>query len=205
MHDSSCYALPKARLFAVKISYKAFVYSATRKKFSQISQAFWYLVKTNKSLIISRLCKMAQKTLVKNTLKHPKIPPESSPFTRSKHSFDDVKGLLWACKSYAFTSENIKTALRKRKKHLPNPIFFSSWSIFWGRFSYYFLYKIAAFLFLKSYLKSVLCHWSYGAVTALKTYCFSEKKISETHAPRPLRWGRLSAPPLLLTNLLPNN
>ena len=30
----------KTLLFAVKISYKAFVYFATRKKFSQISQAF---------------------------------------------------------------------------------------------------------------------------------------------------------------------
>ncbi len=78
----------------MKIYYKAFVYFATRKKFSQISQAFWLFAKTIKQLIINRLRKTEQKTLIKNTLKHLKIPPKSSPFTRSKHSFDDVKGLL---------------------------------------------------------------------------------------------------------------
>ena len=143
MHDSSYSALQKARLFAVKISYKAFVYSATRKKFSQISQAFWLFVKTNKSLIISRLCKMAQKTLVKNTLKHPKIPPESSPFTRPKHSFDDVKGLLWACKSYALTSENTKTASLQHPKHL-----------FISVFSLYLAYFLRPFLWHEFYKKS---------------------------------------------------
>lgn len=204
-HAPTAHATTNRASFTVKFSYKPLIYFASGFFLPQISQAFWLFAKTIKQLIINHLRKTEQKTLIKNTLKHLKIPPKSSPFTRSKHSFDDVKGLLWACKSYAFTSENTKTASRKHKKHLPNPIFFSSWSIFWGRFSYYFLYKIAAFLFLKSYLKRVLCHWSDGAVTALKTYCFSEKKSQKLTSPRSLRWGRLSAPPLLLTNLLPNN
>ena len=56
----------------MKIYYKAFVYFATRKKFSQISQAFWLFAKTIKQLIINRLRKTEQKMLIKNTLKHPK-------------------------------------------------------------------------------------------------------------------------------------
>ena len=90
-HAPTAHATTNRLSFTVKFSYKPLIYFASGFFWSQISQAFEHLLKTNKPLTTNHLPKTPHFLRVNNRPKAVLLPAKSITMTRQKGSFEHVK------------------------------------------------------------------------------------------------------------------